>query len=98
MPEIVPLPHDYAAWPARDLRSAFPDVKGFSPRSLKCMRAFAEAWPDAAIVQQVLAQLPWYHQPARHRGHRAGSGGRSGVRAVCGAGVGLAVGDGGAFL
>lgn len=23
------------------------------------MRAFAEAWPDAAIVQRVIAQLPW---------------------------------------
>ena len=28
------------------------------------MRAFAEAWPDEAIVQGVLAQLPWYHQLA----------------------------------
>jgi predicted nuclease of restriction endonuclease-like (RecB) superfamily len=31
---------------ARDLRNAFPDMKGFSPRNLKYMRAFAEAWPD----------------------------------------------------
>jgi predicted nuclease of restriction endonuclease-like (RecB) superfamily len=28
------------------------------------MRAFAEAWPDAEFVQEVLAQLPWYHQLA----------------------------------
>ncbi|MBH3422450.1 PDDEXK nuclease domain-containing protein [Pseudomonas gessardii] len=49
---------------ARDLRSAFPDMKGFSPRNLKYMRAFAEAWPDAEFVQGVLAQLPWYHQVA----------------------------------
>lgn len=49
---------------ARDLRNAFPDMKGFSPRNLKYMRAFAEAWPDLAIVQVVLAQLPWYHQLA----------------------------------
>ena len=28
------------------------------------MRAFAEAWPEEAIVQEVLAQLPWYHQLA----------------------------------
>ena len=49
---------------AHDLREAFPDMKGFSPRNLKYMRAFAEAWPDAEFVQAVLAQLPWYHQLA----------------------------------
>jgi predicted nuclease of restriction endonuclease-like (RecB) superfamily len=46
---------------ARDLSAAFPGMKGFSPRNLKYMRAFAEAWPDGAIVQGVLAQLPWFH-------------------------------------
>ncbi|MBK7780822.1 MAG: DUF1016 family protein [Ardenticatenia bacterium] len=49
---------------AQDLRSAFPDMKGFSPRNLKYMRAFAEAWPELDFVQGVLAQLPWYHQLA----------------------------------
>lgn len=49
---------------AEDLRLAFPDMKGFSPRNLKYMRAFAEAWPDEEFVQAVLAQLPWYHQLA----------------------------------
>ncbi|MDP2878362.1 MAG: PDDEXK nuclease domain-containing protein [Sulfuricella sp.] len=49
---------------AHDLRTAFPDMKGFSPRNLKYMRAFAEAWPDSEFVQGVLAQLPWYHQLA----------------------------------
>ncbi len=44
---------------AADLREAFPDMKGFSPRNLKYMRAFAAAWPDPAIVQRVVAQLPW---------------------------------------
>jgi len=47
-----------------DLRTAFPNIKGFSPRNLKYMRAFAEAWPDEEFVQAVLAQLPWYHQLA----------------------------------
>jgi predicted nuclease of restriction endonuclease-like (RecB) superfamily len=47
---------------AQDLRTAFPDMKGFSPRNLKYMRAFAHAWPDAEFVQEVLARLPWYHQ------------------------------------
>jgi predicted nuclease of restriction endonuclease-like (RecB) superfamily len=46
---------------AHDLRTAFPDMKGFSPRNLKYMRAFAEAWPDAEFVQQAAAQLPWGH-------------------------------------
>jgi predicted nuclease of restriction endonuclease-like (RecB) superfamily len=46
---------------AQDLRSAFPDMKGFSPRNLKYMRSFAEAWPDAEFVQQAAAQLPWFH-------------------------------------
>ena len=49
---------------ALDLRAAFPHMKGFSPRNLKYMRAFAQAWPDAQFVQEVLAQLPWYHQLA----------------------------------
>ena len=49
---------------AEDLRQAFPEMKGFSPRNLKYMRAFAEAWPEAEFVQEVLAQLPWYHQLA----------------------------------
>ena len=49
---------------SHDLRAAFPLMKGFSPRNLKYMRAFAQAWPDAKFVQEVLAQLPWYHQLA----------------------------------
>lgn len=46
---------------ARDLREAFPEMKGFSSRNLNYMRAFAEAWPDFEIVQQTVAQLPWGH-------------------------------------
>ncbi len=46
---------------AADLRRAFPDMHGFSPRNLKYMRAFAAAWPDRAIVQQLAAQIPWFH-------------------------------------
>ena len=58
---------------ALDLRTNFPEMKGFSPRNLKYMRAFAEAWPDHGIVQQAIGQLesapfvqaplhklPWY--------------------------------------
>ena len=57
-----------AGWGARvidrlaaDLREAYPDMKGLSPRNLKYMRAFAAAWPARAIVQQVAAQIPWFH-------------------------------------
>lgn len=46
---------------ARDLKTAFSDVKGFSPRNLKYMRRFAEAWPSLAIVQLLLHKVPWFH-------------------------------------
>src|SRR5580693_8365574 len=49
---------------ATDLKRSFPDMKGFSPRNLKYMRAFAEAWPEEPIVQVVLAQITWYHNVA----------------------------------
>lgn len=46
---------------AHDLREAFPEMKGFSARNLKYMRAFAAAWPEESFVQQPVAQLPWGH-------------------------------------
>jgi predicted nuclease of restriction endonuclease-like (RecB) superfamily len=39
-------------------------MTGLSPRNLKYMRAFAEAWPEEAIVQAPLAQITWYHNIA----------------------------------
>jgi hypothetical protein len=42
---------------AIDLQREFPGQQGFSPRNLNHMRAFAEAWPEAAIVQRPVAQL-----------------------------------------
>lgn len=44
-----------------DLKEAFPEMGGFSPRNLKYMRRFAEEWPDESIVQRSVAQLPWRH-------------------------------------
>ncbi len=44
-----------------DLQREFPGQTGYSTRNLKYMRAFADAWPDAAIVQQAAAQIPWFH-------------------------------------
>jgi predicted nuclease of restriction endonuclease-like (RecB) superfamily len=62
---------DRAGWGAKvidrlsqDLRDAFPDMSGWSPRNLKYMRAFAAAWSEPDIVQAPLAQLTWYHQVA----------------------------------
>lgn len=49
---------------SKDLKQEFPEIKGFSARNLKYMRAFAENYPDEAIVQAVLAQIPWYHNIA----------------------------------
>lgn len=46
---------------SKDLRHDFPEMKGFSARNLKYMRAFAEAYDDEQIVQQAAAQIPWFH-------------------------------------
>ncbi len=44
---------------AHDLRAAFPEMKGFSCANLMYMRAFAEAWPEAEIVQQAVGRQNW---------------------------------------
>ncbi len=49
---------------ATDLREEFKNLKGLSPRNLKYMRAFADTWPNPQIVQEVLAQITWYHNIA----------------------------------
>jgi len=46
---------------ARDIKTEFPNAKGYSVRNLKYMRKFAELFPDVQIVQAALAQLTWYH-------------------------------------
>ena len=46
---------------SKDLRRAFPEMKGFSPRNLNYMKAFYEAWPDKEILQQLVAIIPWGH-------------------------------------
>lgn len=46
---------------AQDLRQGFPDLTGFSPRNLRYMKAFAEAWPEEVFLQQVVAKIPWGH-------------------------------------
>ncbi len=42
-----------------DLKTEFPEMGGFSPRNLKYMRKFAEAWPTVELVQRTVALIPW---------------------------------------
>jgi predicted nuclease of restriction endonuclease-like (RecB) superfamily len=49
---------------AKDLQREFPEMKGFSSRNLKYMRAFAQSYADEQMVQEVLAQVTWYHNIA----------------------------------
>ncbi len=46
---------------AKDLKIAFPQMAGFSPRNLFYMKQFAEAYPDFTILQQAVAKIPWGH-------------------------------------
>jgi predicted nuclease of restriction endonuclease-like (RecB) superfamily len=49
---------------ATDLKQEFPEMKGFSPRNIRYMKSFAEAYPDEAILQRCVAKLPWRHNIA----------------------------------
>ena len=46
---------------SKDLRSAFPEMKGFSTQNLKYMKRFAEEYTIDTIGQQAVDQLPWGH-------------------------------------
>lgn len=46
---------------AKEIKSEFPELKGFSLRNLKYMKKFAEEYKDVEFVQQVVAQIPWSH-------------------------------------
>jgi predicted nuclease of restriction endonuclease-like (RecB) superfamily len=46
---------------ANDLKLAFPQMKGFSPRNLQYMVTFAREYSEDAITQQLVAQIPWGH-------------------------------------
>lgn len=46
---------------AKEIKSEFPELKGFSPRNLKYMRKFSSEYVDIQFVQQVVAQIPWSH-------------------------------------
>lgn len=49
---------------AKDIKIAFPNVKGYSVRNLKYMAKFAATYPDRQFVQTVSAQIPWSHNVA----------------------------------
>ena len=49
---------------AKDIKIAFPNVKGYSVRNLKYMSKFAATYPDRQFVQTVSAQIPWSHNVA----------------------------------
>ncbi len=46
---------------SKDLSKSFPNMKGFTPRNLLFMRAFADAWHDEEFVKQLASQIPWFH-------------------------------------
>lgn len=45
----------------KDLKSAFPSMRGFSLTNLKYMVQFAKEYPEFSISQQVVGQIPWGH-------------------------------------
>ncbi len=42
-----------------DLIRDFPDMRGYSPRNLNYMLAFARTWPEESILQMLFAKLTW---------------------------------------
>jgi predicted nuclease of restriction endonuclease-like (RecB) superfamily len=49
---------------SKDLKYAFPEIKGFSRSNLLYMRAFAQAFPNETVIQAVMGQITWYHNVA----------------------------------
>ncbi|MCY4361312.1 MAG: PDDEXK nuclease domain-containing protein [Gammaproteobacteria bacterium] len=50
-----------------DLRQAFPETKGFSPRNLRDMKRLFSAYSNARIWRQPVAELPVMEMPASNR-------------------------------
>ena len=46
---------------ARDIKSEFPNTKGYSVRNLRYMRKFALLFDEVENLQVPLADLTWYH-------------------------------------
>jgi predicted nuclease of restriction endonuclease-like (RecB) superfamily len=46
---------------SKDLQKDLPGTKGFSERNLGRMLAFYREYPEASILPQLVAKLPWGH-------------------------------------
>ncbi len=46
---------------AKDLKSEFPDMRGFSSRNLTYMQTFAQSYVSEEFVQQFASKIPWFH-------------------------------------
>ncbi|NGX53476.1 MAG: hypothetical protein K1000chlam4_00188 [Chlamydiae bacterium] len=46
---------------ANDLKSSFPNMKGFSTRNIRFMVQFAREFNEYEIVKQLVSQIPWGH-------------------------------------
>ncbi len=46
---------------AKELKITFPNLKGFSVRNLKYMKAFYNEYKDDDEFVQLVAQIPWKH-------------------------------------
>lgn len=46
---------------AKDLKIAFPDIKGMSARNLRYMQKFATEFDNDEFLQEVLAKMSWNH-------------------------------------
>lgn len=46
---------------AKDLKSTFTDMKGFSRTNISYMVQFAKEYPDEEVIQQLVGQIPWGH-------------------------------------
>lgn len=49
---------------SKDLKHAFPEMRGFSRSNLLYMRAFAQSFPDETVIQAVMGRITWYHNVA----------------------------------
>lgn len=52
---------------SRDLKKAFPDMKGFSPKNLRYCRAFFRFYGDPSIWQQPVAKLGDDHESIKYQ-------------------------------
>ena len=69
--DIGTLINEYKTWGNKfidnlsyDIQIAIPERQGYSVRNLKYMAKFSACFSDKKIVQEVLAQITWYHNIA----------------------------------